>query len=123
MLYQAGNVAGIGVSFITGLRAATWAKAVTGPQKWVAGTLVGLDVYDAGKATNNLYQSYQQNGGFQREDAWNLLAYVPLLGAAGGIKKFFAANKAAQMDNVVITATSNTVTKAGSFVGWALPTK
>jgi hypothetical protein len=69
MLYQAGNVAGIGVSFLTGMRAVTWAKAITGPQKWVAGTLVGLDVYGAGKATNNLYQSYQQNGAFEREDA------------------------------------------------------
>jgi RHS repeat-associated protein len=114
MLYQAGNVAGIGVSFLTGMRAVTWAKAITGPQKWVAGTLVGLDVYGAGKATNELYQSYQQNGAFEREDAWNLLAYVPLLGAAGGVKKFFAANKAAKADDVVKAATSNTVTKTGN---------
>jgi Pretoxin HINT domain len=43
-----------------------------------------------------------------------MLAYVPLLGAAGGVKKFFAANKAAKADDVVKAATSNTVTKTGN---------
>jgi RHS repeat-associated protein len=94
MLYNAGNVTGIGVSFLTGMQAATWAKTAIGPLRWVAGVNAGLDVYGAGKATSNLYQSYQDNGKFERSDAWNLLAYVPFAGALFGAKKFFAANKA-----------------------------
>ncbi|AVH68152.1 polymorphic toxin-type HINT domain-containing protein [Nostoc sp. 'Peltigera membranacea cyanobiont' N6] len=94
MLYNAGNVTGIGVSFLTGMQAATWAKTAIGPLKWVAAVNTGLDVYGAGKATSNLYQSYQDNGKFEREDAWNLLAYVPFAGAILGSMKFFAANKA-----------------------------
>ena len=54
-----------------------------------------LDVYGAGKATYDLGASYAENGAFEREDAWNLLSYVPFAGAVlGGIKKFFSANKA-----------------------------
>jgi RHS repeat-associated protein len=94
MLYNAGNVTGIGVSFLTGMQAATWAKTTIGPLRWVAKAQDALDVYDAAKATSNLYQSYQHNGKFEREDAWNLLAYVPFAGALFSVKKFFAANKA-----------------------------
>ncbi|MCC5670194.1 HINT domain-containing protein [Nostoc sp. CHAB 5784] len=104
MLYNAGNVAGIGVSFLIGVKAATWAKTAIGPLKWVSTVQTGLDVYDAAKATNNLYQSYQDNGKFEREDVWNLLAYVPFAGAILGTKKFFAANKAinaAPADDVI----------------------
>jgi hypothetical protein len=77
------------------MKVATWAKTAMGPLKWVAAVNTGLDVYGAGKATNNLYQSYQDNGKFEREDAWNLLAYVPFVGAVLGVAKFFAANKVA----------------------------
>ncbi|MBF2067245.1 MAG: putative Ig domain-containing protein [Calothrix sp. C42_A2020_038] len=94
MLYNAGNVTGIGVAFLIGMRAPTWAMTKIGPLKWVAAVETGLDVYGAAKATYNLYQSYQDNGKFEREDAWNLLAYVPFAGALFGVKKFFAANKA-----------------------------
>ncbi|NEU84375.1 hypothetical protein G1O98_36695 [Nostoc sp. UIC10630] len=94
MLYNAGNVTGIGVSFLTGMKAATWAKTAVGPLQWVSRIDTALDVYGAAQATNNLYQSYQDNGKFEREDAWNLLAYVPFAGAILGSMKFFAANKA-----------------------------
>ncbi|MGE5659823.1 MAG: polymorphic toxin-type HINT domain-containing protein, partial [Actinomycetota bacterium] len=119
MLYNAGNVSGIGVSFLTGMKAATWATTAMGPLKWVAAVDTGLDVYGAGKATYNLYQSYQDNGKFEVEDAWNLLAYVPFAGVAlGGIKTFMAANKAVKggaegVDNV-LQSTQKTITKTGN---------
>lgn len=94
MLYNAGNVTGIGVAFLVGMKAPTWAATKAGPLQWVAGVNHGLDVYGAGKATYNLYQSYQDNGKFERSDAWNLLAYVPFAGSLLGSRKFFAANKA-----------------------------
>ncbi|MEZ2277233.1 MAG: polymorphic toxin-type HINT domain-containing protein [Microcoleus sp.] len=107
MLYNAGNVTGISVSFITGMKAATWATSGIGPLKWVAAVNTGLDVYGAGKATSNLYQSYQDNGKFEREDAWNLLAYVPFAGVVlGGIKGFLGANRALQ--------NADALTKAGN---------
>jgi RHS repeat-associated protein len=115
MLYNAGNVTGIGVSFLTGMQAATWAKTSIGPLRWVASANVGLDVYGAGKATYNLYQSYQDKGKFEREDAWNLLAYVPFAGALFGVKKFFAANKAITKTpkgtNNLLRETEETVTQ------------
>jgi hypothetical protein len=78
MLYQAGNVAGIGVSLLMGLRAPAWAMTKVGPLKWTATAMMGLDVYGATKATGNLAGSLLDNGRWEREDAWNLLAYVPL---------------------------------------------
>jgi RHS repeat-associated protein len=115
MLYNAGNVTGIGVSFLTGMQAATWAKTAIGPLRWVAGVNVGLDIYGAGKATYNLYQSYQDNGKFERSDAWNLLAYVPFAGSLFGVKKFFAANKAITKTpkgtNNLLRETEETVTQ------------
>ncbi|MDZ8070038.1 MAG: putative Ig domain-containing protein [Nostoc sp. DedQUE08] len=126
MLYNAGNIAGIGVSFITGMKAATWAKTAVGPLKWVSRIDDALDAYDAAKSTYNLYQSYQDNGKFEREDVWNLLAYVPFAGAILGTKKFFAANKAinAGADDVigditkgpdnVLRMTQDTGTKIGN---------
>ncbi|MCV3217127.1 polymorphic toxin-type HINT domain-containing protein [Plectonema radiosum NIES-515] len=117
MLYNAGNVTGIGVSFLTGMQAATWAKTSIGPLRWVAKAQDALDVYDAAKATYSLYQSYQDNGKFEREDAWNLLAYVPFAGSLFGVKKFFAANKAIKgsaESTDGLLATKNTVTQIGN---------
>jgi RHS repeat-associated protein len=94
MLYNAGNITGTSVLFLTGMQAATWAKTAIGPMKWVSRIDDAMDLYDAGKATYSLYQSYQENGKFERDDIWNLLAYVPFAGAIQGVKKFFAANKA-----------------------------
>jgi hypothetical protein len=111
MLYQAGNVAGIGVGLLLRLRSATWAATSLGPLKWVASVQLGLDVYGAGKATGNLYDSYQRNGKWEQEDAWNLLAYIPFIGAAVGVKKFFAFNKVASADNAVGAAVGNTLTE------------
>ena len=107
MLYNAGNVTGISVSFITGMKAATWVTTGMGPLKWVAAVNTGLDGYGAGKATYNLNQSYQDNGKFEVEDAWNLLAYVPFAGVVlGGIKGFLGANRALQ--------NADALTKAGN---------
>uniref|UniRef100_UPI0039C743A2 RHS repeat-associated core domain-containing protein n=1 Tax=Nodularia chucula TaxID=3093667 RepID=UPI0039C743A2 len=115
MLYNAGNVTGIAVSFLVGMKAATWAKTTIGPLKWVASADAALDVYGAGKASYNLYQSYQDNGKFEREDAWNLLAYVPFAASILSSRKFFAANKAINsgvegVDNVLLS-TKKTVTE------------
>jgi Pretoxin HINT domain len=82
------------VAFLVGMRSVDWAKTSVSSFKWVAATQDALDVYGAGKATYSLYQSYQDNGRFERDDVWNLLAYVPFIGAIQGVKKFFAANKA-----------------------------
>jgi hypothetical protein len=61
-----------------------------GPMQWaaVAGMVAqtGFDVYGAAAATGNLYQSYQENGGWELHDSWNLLAYVPFIGMIGGIR-------------------------------------
>nr|WP_322721612.1 polymorphic toxin-type HINT domain-containing protein [Nostoc sp. ChiQUE02]MDZ8234714.1 polymorphic toxin-type HINT domain-containing protein [Nostoc sp. ChiQUE02] len=118
MLYNAGNVTGIGVSFLTGMQAATWAKTGVGPLKWVAAVNTGLDVYGAAKATSNLYQSYQDNGKFERKDLWNLLAYVPFAGALLGTKKFFAANKAintaTESANELLKTPGKAITETGN---------
>lgn len=99
MLYNAGNVAGIGVSFVTGMKAATWATTAMGPLKWVGVGLGAVDTafdgYGAAIATNNLNQSWQNNGKFEIEDAWNLTAYVPFgLAAIKGIKGLLGADNA-----------------------------
>ncbi|MEH2357644.1 hypothetical protein [Nostoc sp.] len=44
MLYNAGNVTGIGVSFLIGMKAATWAKTAVGPLQWVSRIDTALDV-------------------------------------------------------------------------------
>ncbi|MEG3974323.1 polymorphic toxin-type HINT domain-containing protein [Microcoleus sp. herbarium8] len=123
MLYNAGSVAGIGVSFLTGMKAATWATTAMGPLKWVGVGLgavdTGFDGYGAAIATNNLNQSYQNNGKFEIEDAWNLAAYVPFgLAAIKGIKGVLGASNlpknGIQGVNDVLGDTQKAVTKAGN---------
>ncbi|MEO0970099.1 MAG: hypothetical protein AAFX80_17640 [Cyanobacteria bacterium J06639_18] len=119
LLWRAGTVTGISVSFLLGMRAPTWATTAAGPLKWVAAVDMGLDIYGATKATYNLYQSYQDNGRFEQQDAWNLLNYVPIAGLVlGGVKKFFAANKAVKqsaqgVDDVLTSSTKNVETSVG----------
>jgi hypothetical protein len=85
MLYQSGVVSGISVSFLLGMKAPGWAMTEVGPLKWTATAILGLDVYGAVRATGNLVNSYRDNGAWEREDAWNLLSYVPFLGAIKGV--------------------------------------
>lgn len=123
MLYNAGNVAGIGVSFLTGMKAATWATTAMGPLKWVGVGLGAVDTafdgYGAAIATNNLNQSWQNNGKFEIQDTWNLLAYVPFgLAAIKGIKGLLGASNlpknGIQGVNDVLGDTQKTITKAGN---------
>ena len=90
-LWGAGNVSGIGVSFLLGMKLPVMAATKVGPLQWVAaagmGAQTGLDIYGAAKATGNLYDSYQDNGAWEVQDAWNLLAYVPIVGMVKGVKQ------------------------------------
>jgi Pretoxin HINT domain len=119
LLYQSGNVAGIGTSFILGMRAPTWATTKIGPLKWTASALTGLDLYGAGKASYTVTSNFIARGNrFEWSDTWNLLSFVPfaglLLGGTSKVKNFFAANKAAQsLDNDVQTI-GTTATKTGN---------
>jgi RHS repeat-associated protein len=121
MLFNAGNITGIGVSFLAGTRIASWATTTIGPLQWVGrayntGNNV-WDGYDAAQATYNLADSLLDNGKFELEDTWNLLAYVPFAGSLLGIKKFISANRAKNaesgVDNIV-KKTEGTVTTAGN---------
>lgn len=124
MLYNAGNIAGIGVSFLTGMKMATWALTKVGALKWVGIGLSAVDTafdgYGAAKATNNLNQSWQDNGKFEIEDTWNLLAYVGFGAAAiKGIKGFLsvtgkAVKGAASGVNKFLQSLEKTLTKAGN---------
>jgi RHS repeat-associated protein len=113
MLYNAGNVTGISVAFLVGMRSVEWAKTSVGPMKWAATAQDALDVYGAAKATYSLYQSYQDNGRFEQNDVWNLLAYVPFAGAMLGVRKFFAANKGKNAANSNIQELGTTATNTG----------
>ena len=90
-LWGAGNVTGIGVSFLLGMKLPVMAATKVGPLQWVAaagmGAQTGLDIYGAAQATGNLYQSYQDNGQWELQDTWNLLAYVPFVGMTLGVAK------------------------------------
>jgi RHS repeat-associated protein len=121
MLFNAGNITGIGVSFLVGARAVTWASTKIGTLQWVGKSIAAVDygfaVYGAGKATYNLSQSLLDNGKFELEDTWNLLAYVPFAGSLLGIKKFISANRAKNAErgaNNPIRDTEGTVTTAGN---------
>jgi RHS repeat-associated protein len=113
-LYQAGNIAGISVSFLIGMRAPTWASTAVGPLKWTSHVLTGLDLYGAGKASYNLTSSLLDNGRFEWSDTWNLLSFLPfaglLLGKGSAAKNFFSANK----DRAVQNATENARPSAGN---------
>jgi hypothetical protein len=102
--------------------AATWASTAIGSLKWVGVSVgaveTGLNVYGAGKATKNLYDSYQDNGKFEFEDTLNLLAYVPFAGSLLGIKQFLSASRAVKgstegADSILKTA-GNTEIKGGN---------
>jgi len=90
-LWSAGAVTGIGVSFLLGMKLPLVAAASTGPLKWVATAGIaadkGFDVYGAATATGNLYNSYQDNGGWEFQDSWNLLAYLPFVGMTKGVRQ------------------------------------
>ncbi|MCC3416220.1 MAG: hypothetical protein JGK05_32030 [Microcoleus sp. PH2017_02_FOX_O_A] len=91
MLWSAGAVTGIGVSFLLGMKLPLVASASMGPLKWVATAGVAadtaFDAYGAAQATGNLYNSYQDNGGWEFQDSWNLLAYVPFVGMTKGVRQ------------------------------------
>ncbi len=118
LLWRAGTIAGISVSFLIGMKGVQWASTAVGPLRWVSTVDKALDAYGAGKATYDLSASYADNGAFEREDAWNLLSYVPFAGAVlGGIKKFFSANKAikggAESADGLLKKTGETGTSTG----------
>ncbi|TAE40439.1 MAG: DUF4114 domain-containing protein [Oscillatoriales cyanobacterium] len=91
MLWSAGAVTGIGVSFLLGMKLPLVASASMGPLKWVATAGVAadttFDAYGAAQATGNLYNSYQDNGGWEFQDSWNLLAYLPFVGMTKGVRQ------------------------------------
>ena len=91
MLWNAGTVSGISVLFLLGMSLPTLATTAVGSMKWIAlagvGADIGLSGYGVVKATQNLSDSYQDNGRFELQDSWNLLSYLPLMGlVAGGVK-------------------------------------
>jgi hypothetical protein len=117
VLFNAGNITGISVSFLVGLRAATWASTSISRLKWVAGIELGLNSYQAIKSTKNLYQSYQDNGKFEIEDTWNLLAFIPFAGSLLGVKQFISGSRAVNSGTESVNgvmAAKNTVTKTGN---------
>jgi RHS repeat-associated protein len=119
LLYQSGNVAGIGTSFILGMRAPTWATTNIGPLKWTSSALTGLDLYGAGKASYTVTSNFIARGNrFEWSDSWNLLSLVPfaglLLGGTSKVKNFFAANKAAQSPDSAVKTIGSTGTKTGN---------
>jgi hypothetical protein len=87
-----------------------------GPLQWAAAAGVaaqtGLDIYGAAQATGNLYQSYQDNGQWELQDSWNLLAYVPFVGMTLGVAKGISAARKVKTGkpsvNEGLTATGNT---------------
>jgi hypothetical protein len=115
-LWGAGNVTGIGVSFLLGMKLPVMAATKVGPLQWVAAAgmaaQTGLDIYGAAKATGNLYQSYQDNGRWELQDTWNLLAYVPFVGMTLGVAKGISAARKVKTGkpsvNEGLTATGNT---------------
>ncbi len=124
-LFNAGNITGIGVSFLVGLKAATWASTAIGSLKWIGVSIgaveTGLNVYGAGKATKNLNDSYQDNGKFEFEDTLNLLAYVPFAGSLLGIKQFLSASRAVKgstegADSILKTAGNTKIGGGNCFV-------
>ncbi|MEE3719723.1 polymorphic toxin-type HINT domain-containing protein [Tumidithrix elongata RA019] len=121
VLFNAGNITGIGVSFLVGMRAATWASTSIGSLKWIGVSIgaveTGISVYGAGKATKNLNDSYQENGKFEIEDAWNLLAYIPFAGSLLGVRQFISGSRAVKGSTESVNgvmAAKNTVTKTGN---------
>jgi large repetitive protein len=119
MLYQSGNVAGIGVSLLLGMRAPTWVTTQTGPLKWTASTLVGLDLYGAGKGAFTVTTNFMERGNrFEWSDTWNLLSLIPfagtLLQSGSKVKNFLAANKALQQSDNLVQEAGKTTTKAGN---------
>jgi RHS repeat-associated protein len=60
LLYRSGNIAGISVCFLIGMRAPTWASTSTGPLKWVASIETGLNLYGAGKASYRTHLTSQE---------------------------------------------------------------
>jgi RHS repeat-associated protein len=99
-LYRAGQAAGVGVSILTGMRFAYMATTAIGAMKWVGivgfATDLAMDLYGAATGSRNLYNSWQEDGKLEIEDSWNLLSYLPFLGAIKGVKQFFGANRAAK---------------------------
>ena len=90
-LWGAGNVTGIGVSFLLGMKLPLLVANKVGPLQWAAAAGMvadtALDVYGAATATGNLYQSYQDNGAWEIQDSWNLLSYLPFVGMMKGVKQ------------------------------------
>ncbi|MGE5660607.1 MAG: polymorphic toxin-type HINT domain-containing protein, partial [Actinomycetota bacterium] len=124
-LWGAGTVTGIGVSFLLGMKLPQLAATAVGPMKWVAtagmAAQTGLDVYGAATATGNLYQSYQDNGQWEVQDAWNLLAYVPFVGMALGVTKGIGAARKVKggvpgADDVLATQSTRTRVVGQCFV-------
>ncbi|WP_377479990.1 MAG: polymorphic toxin-type HINT domain-containing protein [Microcoleus anatoxicus] len=100
-LWSAGTVTGIGVSFLLGMKLPLLVATSVGPLQWAAAAGMvadtAFDVYGAAQATGNLYNSYQDNGAWEIQDSWNLLAYLPFAGMVKGVKQGLgAARKAAK---------------------------
>jgi Pretoxin HINT domain len=96
ILHNTGWIAGLSASILSGAKFATWAKTGVGAYRWagIAGTTADVfsEVYGYARTTQNVY--YAAKDGWQWEDNWNLLGYVPL--AVRGASRFIAGAKAAK---------------------------
>ena len=99
-LHNAGMVAGVAASIITGAKFVSWAMTASGSLRTIGVADAGLDAlsegYGYGLTTRNVYNAAQD--GWQWEDNFNLLGYVPL--AMRGASKFIAGAKAAKNPKV-----------------------
>ncbi len=95
-LHNAGMVAGVAASILTGAKFVTWAMTAAGPLKVIGTVGAGFDAlsqgYSYGLTTRNVYGAAQD--GWQWEDNINLLGYIPL--AMNGASRFIAGAKAAK---------------------------
>ncbi|MGB3401139.1 MAG: polymorphic toxin-type HINT domain-containing protein [Microcoleaceae cyanobacterium] len=94
-----------------------FAATATGPLKWLAvggmGADIGFDIYGAGTATQNLVQSYRDDGDWEWQDSFNLLSYLPFIGAVGGVHRAIGSARAT---NGASNATSDAVASANNHV-------
>jgi large repetitive protein len=117
-LSNAGMIAGISASILTGTRFASWASTAVGALKWVGvaglATDLGVDLYGVGRTTQNVY--FAARDGWQWEDNLTLLGYVPF--ALRGVAKFIwgakaVKNPALNSADATLKDLDNTHVKAG----------
>jgi RHS repeat-associated protein len=122
-MYNLGGLTGTGVMMLVGMKTPGYATTTVGPTRWLSVGVAGVEAFGAGfgagTGTYNLYQSWEQDGKWEWQDAFNLINFVGLAAFSGGIRSAIKGSRAA--NNLEVNPQLQQAGKTAESIGEGAP--